>query len=172
MDDPQLERTGGEDTADSINPQTLLIIAATVIMFLVLIFGWVFAGRILDKLDSGIDSIATQIAKATTTVVDTGKIVVQEVLKGTGNIINQISAIVDAFDTAIEPLLSLVAKATEDLLQQMITSISSIISTLNTLGQTINDALLQMITILNIAITTAINDTLGFIANIFSPFFQ
>lgn len=173
MEEPDLERNaGGEDSAETINPQTLLIIAATILMFAVLIFGWVFAGKILEKLDEGVDKIGAQIIKAVDSVEAVGEIVVQEVLKGTGTVINQISGIVTAFDDAIGPLLKLVVKTSEDLIDQMGTAIAEIVGVLNVLGQGINEALQLMITQLGIVITSSINDTLGFIQTIFAPFFQ
>lgn len=169
---PEPERAAGEDTAESINPQTLLLIVATIVMFVVLIFAWVFAGKILDKLGEGIEEIGQKILDSAVAVEEVGKVIVQEVLKGTGTVINQISGIITTFENAIGPILEQVGQATETLLNNMATSIQSIIDTLNTVGETIGAALNSMITQLNQYIGVVIQDTLGFIQVVFAPFFQ
>lgn len=166
------ERRAGQDTDTTISTQTFVVLAATVVMFMVLIFGWVFAGRILDTLTEGINTIGNTIISNTEKVVAVGEVVIQEVLKGTGTVINQISSITQLFIDEVTPLIEQVAKATEILLQDMADTVSTIINTLKQLGLDINSALETMIVRLGIEVDTAIHSTLGFIQTMFGPFFN
>ncbi len=166
------EREGGQDTDTTINPQTLLVLAAIVVMFLVLIVGWMFAGQILTSLDNGIEQIGKVILQGTEKVAEVGEVVAQEIIKSTSSVINQISGAAGSLAKELAPLLKLIEKTTFDLLKAMDEAFNSVVAELNSLGTTINSILSVMLRDLNIAITTAINATLGVIQTIFAPFFQ
>jgi Fe2+ transport system protein B len=166
------ERAAGQDTDTTVGTQTFVVLAATVVMFMVLIFGWVFAGRLLDMLGDGIKTIGNTIISNTEKVVAVGEVVIQEVLKGTGTVINQISSITQLFIDEVTPLIKQVAIATDTLLTDMADSIDSILSELQSLGTTISGLLAQMITRLGIEVDSAIHSTLGFIQTMFGPFFN